>query len=125
MLTGWLRRANHRIHATTRVRSAEAIYEDRGSRLAFPPVLPDTTLRFGVRLPRDHYVRFDTTTTRSTHASWATGRGASEPRCRGDPASRPRRVLRAMRAESVVANALAEAVEERDLSVYDRVVGMG
>ena len=57
--TGWLRRANQRIHATTKVRPAEAIYEDRGSMLAFPPVLPDPSLRFSVRLPRDHYVRVD------------------------------------------------------------------
>ena len=27
---------------------------------AFPPVLPDVTLRFGTRLPRDHYIRFET-----------------------------------------------------------------
>jgi transposase len=58
--TSWLRRANQRIHATTKVRPCEAIYEDRGSMLAFPPVLPDPSLRFSVRLPRDHYVRVDT-----------------------------------------------------------------
>ncbi len=29
--TGWLRRANQRVHATTKVRPSEAIYEDRGS----------------------------------------------------------------------------------------------
>ncbi len=28
--------------------------------LAFPPVLPDTTLRWSTRLARDHYVRVDT-----------------------------------------------------------------
>ena len=58
--TGWLRRANMRIHATTKQRPAEAIFEDRGSMLAFPPVLPDPTWRFNVRLPRDHFVRVDT-----------------------------------------------------------------
>ena len=58
--TGWLRRANSRIHATTRQRPAEAIFEDRGSMLAFPPVLPDPSWRFTTRLPRDHYVRVDT-----------------------------------------------------------------
>jgi hypothetical protein len=35
------------------------------------------------------------------------------------------RILRAMRAERVVAQALADAVEERDLSVYDRIAGVG
>ena len=44
-LTGWLVKANHRIHATTKVRPAEAAWEDRGAMLAFPPVLPDTSLR--------------------------------------------------------------------------------
>ena len=29
-LTSWLVKANHRIHATTKVRPAEAAYEDRG-----------------------------------------------------------------------------------------------
>ena len=28
--------------------------------LAFPPVLPDTTLRWSMRLARDHYIRVDT-----------------------------------------------------------------
>ncbi len=41
-LTGWLVKANHRIHATTKVRPREAMAEDRGAMLAFPPVLPDT-----------------------------------------------------------------------------------
>ena len=60
-LTGWLHaRANQRVHGTTRVRPAEAIFEDRGSMLTFPPVLPDPSWRFSTRLPRDHYVRVDT-----------------------------------------------------------------
>ena len=59
-LTGWLRRANNRIHGTTRQRPSEAIYEDRGSMMSFPPVLPDVSWRFATRLPRDHYVRVDT-----------------------------------------------------------------
>jgi hypothetical protein len=58
--TGWLRRANNRIHGTTRVRPAEAIFEDRGSMMSFPPVLPDPSWRFSTRLPRDRYVRVDT-----------------------------------------------------------------
>jgi hypothetical protein len=39
-LSGWLKRANQRIHGTTRVRPAEAIFEDRGQLMGFPPVLP-------------------------------------------------------------------------------------
>ena len=34
------------------------------------------------------------------------------------------RILRAMRAERVVADAFAAAVEERDLSVYDGITGV-
>src|SRR5215204_4210715 len=59
-LTSWLRRANNRVYGTTRVRPAEAIFEDRGAMLAFPPVLPDPSWRLSTRLPRDHYVRVDT-----------------------------------------------------------------
>ena len=51
-LTTWLRqRANQRIHATTKQRPAEAIFEDRGSMLAFPPVLPDPARRFSLDPP--------------------------------------------------------------------------
>jgi hypothetical protein len=46
----WLRRANQRIHATTKVRPSEAIFEDRGSMMSFPPVLPDPSWRFATRL---------------------------------------------------------------------------
>ena len=59
-LTSWLRRANQRIHATTRVRPVDALFEDRGSMLGFPPVLPGSALAVLTRLPRDHYVRVDT-----------------------------------------------------------------
>ena len=60
-LTGWLRRrANQRIHRTTRMRPSEAISEDRGAMLVFPPVLADPSLRFSARLPRDHFLRVDT-----------------------------------------------------------------
>ena len=40
-LAVWLKRANQRIHGTTRVRPAEAIFEDRGAMMACPPVLPN------------------------------------------------------------------------------------
>ena len=35
-LTGWLQRANQRIHATTRVRPSEAIFKDRGAMMPYP-----------------------------------------------------------------------------------------
>jgi transposase len=145
--TAWLRRANNRIHATTKVRPAEAIYEDRGSMLAFPPVLPDVTARFGTRVPRDHYIRFDTNDY-SVNPRFVGRRVevrvsldtvvvtcdqtvvAQHQRCLAkhrvilhpDHA----RTLQAMRAETTtVTTAFTATVEQRDLSVYDRVAGLG
>ena len=144
-LTGWLRRANGRIHATTKVRPAEAVYEDRGSMLAFPPVLPDPALCFGLRLARDPYVRVDTNDY-SVNPRFVGRRievrvGLNEvvATCEGTEVARHRRcrarhqsilapdharILRAMRAERLVAEAFAGAVEERDLAVYDRIAGV-
>jgi transposase len=59
-ITTWLKRANRRVHATTRTVPADAIYEDRGSMRRLPEVLPDPSMCFGTRLDRDHYVRVDT-----------------------------------------------------------------
>jgi transposase len=143
--TGWLRRANNRIHGTTRRRPAEALYEDRGAMMAFPPVLPDPSWRFTTRLPRDHYVRVDTNdysvnprfvgrridvrvTLDEVVATCDGTEVARHRRClaRHQTLLQPdhARVLRAMRAEQIVATAFADAVEERDLDVYDRITGV-
>ncbi len=144
-LTGWLKRANQRIHGTTRVRPSEAIFEDRGSMMAFPPVLPDPSYRFSTRLPRDHYVRV-ATNDYSVNPRFVGRRVGVRVTldevivtCDGTEVGRHRRslakhqtllaadharILRAMRAEAVVASALAAAVdevEERDLTVYDAI----
>ncbi|MBV8462872.1 MAG: IS21 family transposase [Acidimicrobiales bacterium] len=145
-LSGWLVRANNRIHETTKRRPAEARCEDRGSMLAFPPVLPDTTLRFSTRLPRDHYVRVDTNDYSvnprfvGRRIEVAVSLEEVVVTCAGTEVARHRRclarhqsllhpeharALRAMRAEAVVTSAFAAAVEERDLSVYDRIAGVG
>ena len=144
-LTSWFRRANNRIHATTKVRPSEAIWEDRGSMLAFPDVLPDTSWRFGWRVARDHYVRVDTNDY-SVNPRYI-GRlvevrvdlDSVVVTCEGTEVGRHRRclarhqtvlsadharVLRSMRAERAVASAFSHAVEERDLSVYDRATGV-
>jgi transposase len=143
--TGWLRRANNRIHGTTRRRPSEAIYEDRGSMMSFPPVLPDPSWRFGTRLPRDHYVRVDTNDY-SVNPRFVGRRIEIRVTldevigtCEGTEVARHRRclakhqtilhadharVLRAMRAEQAVAAAFADAVEERDLADYDRKLGV-
>lgn len=147
-LTTWLRqRANQRIHATTKQRPAEAVFEDRGSMLTFPPVLPDPSRRFSVRLPRDHYVRVDTCDY-SVNPRFIGRRidvrvGLDEivATCAGVEVARHRRCLashqtvtspehgqlaRRLRVEQTVVDAVAaEFVEQRDLSVYDRAVGLG
>jgi transposase len=142
--TNWLRRANNRVHATTKVRPAEAVYEDRGSMLAFPPVLPDVALRFAARVPRDHYLRVETNDY-SVHPRFvgrrvevrvsldsvvATCEGtvvADHRRClaRHEVVLAPEhaRALGAMRAEAAARSAWSANVEQRDLSVYDRAVG--
>jgi transposase len=142
-LSGWLVKANHRIHATTKVRPREAMAEDRGAMLAFPPVLPDTSLRWSTRLPRDHYVRVDTNDY-SVNPRYVGRRvqvrvdlDTVAVTCEATEVARHRRclaahqsilapdharILRAMRAEeAAAAEADNEDVEERDLAVYDAI----
>lgn len=141
-LSGWLVKANHRIHATTKVRPREAMAEDRGAMLAFPAVLPDPTLRFSIRLPRDHYVRVDANDY-SVNPRFVGRRVAVRVdldtvvvTCEGTEVARHARclarhqsilapdharILRAMRAEQALAETGADDVEERDLSDYDRI----
>ena len=144
-LTAWLIKANHRIHATTKVRPAEAACEDRGAMLGFPAVLPDTSWRFSTRLPRDHYVRV-ATNDYSVNPRFVGRRVEVKvtldeviATCEGTEVARHRRclarhqsllapdharVLRAMRAETRAAEAFPAEVEVRDLSVYDRIAGV-
>jgi transposase len=144
-LVGWLRRANQRIHGTTRVRPTDAIWEDRGAMLSFPPVLPDPAWRFSTRLPRDHYVRVDTNDY-SVNPRFVGRRVevrvtldevivncddtvvARHHRClaRHQSLLAPEhaRMLRAMRAEQAIAAPIDTVVEERDLTVYDRIGGV-
>jgi transposase len=142
-LSGWLKRANQRIHGTTRVRPAEAIFEDRGAMMAFPPVLPDPSWRFTTRLPRDHYVRVDTNdysvnprfvgrrvnVVVTLEEVTVTCDGAEVARHRRTLAKHQTllapahaRILRQIRAETVKVKAVDIAVEERDLGIYDQLV---
>jgi transposase len=144
-LVGWLRRANQRIHGTTRRRPAEAIFEDRGAMMGFPPVLPDPAWRFRTRLPRDHYVRVDTNDYSvnprfvGRRVDVAVTLDEVVVVCDGTEVARHRRclakhrtllaadharVLRQMRVEAAAEKVAAVdvTVEERDLAVYDRVV---
>ena len=144
-LVGWLRRANQRIHGTTRVRPTDAIWEDRGAMLSFPPVLPDPAWRFSTRLPRDHYVRVDTNDY-SVNPRFVGRRVEVRVTleevivsCDGTVVARHRRclarhqsllapeharILRAMRAEQAIAAPIDTVVEQRDLAIYDRIGGV-
>jgi transposase len=144
-LTTWLKRANRRVHATTRAVPAELIYEDRGAMRAFPPVLPDPAWRFATRLPRDHYVRVDTNDYSVNPR--VVGRRIEVrvdldcvvATCEGVEVARHRRclakhrtlldpahamTLRMMRAEQIVTSAFEATVEERDLADYDKALGV-
>lgn len=144
-LTSWLVKANNRIHATTKVRPAEAAYEDRGAMLGFPAVLPDPSWRFSTRLPRDHYVRVATNdysvnprfvgrrvevrvTLDEVVVTCEGTEVARHHRCLAKHQSilapEHARILRAMRAEARAAEVSATEVEVRDLSVYDRIAGV-
>jgi hypothetical protein len=122
------------------------IYEERGSMLAFPPVLPDPSLRFSVRLPRDHYVRVDTCDYSvnprfiGRHVEVRVTLTEVVVTCAGLEVARHQRCLaahhtltlpehgqiaRTMRVEQTVTDVFAAAVvEQRDLTVYDRAVGL-
>lgn len=142
-LEAWLQRANQRIHGTTRVRPSEAIFEDRGSMMAFPPVLPDPSWRFAIRLPRDHFVRVDTNDY-SVNPRFVGRRVDVEVTldevvvvCESTEVARHRRclakhqtllaadharILRQIRTEATEVKPVDVVVEERDLAVYDQLV---
>jgi transposase len=143
----WLRRANQRIHGTTRVRPSEAIGEDRGAMIPFPPVPPDPSWRFSTRLPRDHYVRVDTNDY-SVDPRYVGRRvdvgvtlGEVMVTCEGVEVARHRRclakhqtllladharILRWIRNDAIEETSRLEPVsvivEERDLGVYDQLI---
>ena len=141
-LTGWLRQANQRIHRTTRVRPPQAIFEDRGAMMPFPPVAPDPSWRYATRLPRDHYIWVDTNDY-SVNPRFV-GRGVEATvtlnevvaTCDGTEVAHHRRVLakhqtllvadhdrvlRRIRAEAAEPKPIEVTVEERDLEVYDQI----
>jgi transposase len=141
-LNVWLKRANQRIHATTKIRPSEAIFEDRGSMMAYPPVLPDPSMRLSTRLPRDHYVRVDTNdysvnprfvgrrvevtvTLGEVVVSCDSTEVARHKRCLAKHqtllAPEHARILRQIRSEATEVEPVDVTVEERDLAVYDRL----
>lgn len=111
----------------------------------FPPVLPDPSFGYTTRLARDHYVRVDTNDY-SVNPRFVGRR--IEVRCDldwvvatcdGIEVARHRRclarhqslldashaiALRKMRAEASTVPVLESVVEERDLSDYDKALGV-
>jgi hypothetical protein len=145
-LTDWLTKANDRVHATLRCRPAERVVEDRNAMVGFPPVLPDPALRLSARLGRDHWVRVDTCDY-SVHPR-AVGRRVEVRAsldevtitCGGELVGRHERcwarhrtitdpthdsARREMHGFIVQAGRPGDdEVEVRDLSVYDRALGV-
>lgn len=145
----WLEgRANRRVHRVTRARPVDLLTEDRAAMRPLPPLAPDTAWRHAVRLPRDHYVRFDSCDY-SVHpraiGSWVdivADRDWVVASTRdGVEVARHRRCLARHRVVSDPPHVRAAAqlrdsrrqlpappgeveVEVRDLAVYDRVLGV-
>jgi transposase len=65
-LAAFLAKANDRRMRVLGCRPADRIAADRAAMLPLPPVPPQIGWRASTRLPRDHYVRLDSTTTRCT-----------------------------------------------------------
>lgn len=145
-LHGWLPRANARMHRAIRCRPSDRLNEDLAAMVALPPVMPDVAHRFATRLGRDHYVRFGTCDY-SVHPKaigrrievrveldWVVATCASEEVCRHRRSLAPHRTItavdhaRARRAlkerDDQPSSADDTSVEQRDLTVYDRAVGV-
>jgi transposase len=144
-LAAWLGRANRRVHRTLQCRPVDRIVEDRRAMMGFPPVLPDPTLRFSTRIARDHHVRVDTCDY-SVHPR-AIGRRVEvrvdldsvTVMLAGEVVAHHRRSLAKHRTITDPAHVAARAalralpspvpvvdddIEERDLGVYDRALGV-
>lgn len=141
----WLAIANRRVHRTLRCWPVDRLAEDLAAMLRLPPVLPDTAWHATIRLSRDHYVRV-ATNDYSVHPR-AIGRRVDVTvdldwvvvTCAGEEVARHRRSLTTHRtitdaAHDRAARQLREAamtpavdvdeVEQRDLTVYDRALGV-
>lgn len=145
-LLSWLMRANARIHRMIRCRPIDRLNEDLAAMMPLPPVAPDLRHRFATRLGRDHYVRF-ATCDYSVHPQ-AIGRRIEVTAdldfvvatCAGEEVARHRRSLAPHRTITAVDHARARRelkersseqatgadveVEQRDLAVYDRTLGI-
>jgi transposase len=145
-LASWLTKANHRHHRVLGCRPADRIAEDRSAMMSFPPTLPDASWRFTARVPRDHYVRVATcdysvhprTIGRRVEVQVTLAevlvhldgqlvahhqRSLVKHRTITDPAhDAARKVMVAF--ATAVADDAGDEVEQRDLTVYDRALGV-
>jgi len=141
----WLKKANRRVHATTRKVPAELMPEDRNAMLAFPPVMPDPSSSYRTRLGRDFFLRVDTNDYSANPrfigrlVEVRADLDSVVVTCDGLEVARHRRcyarhethldpvharILRQIREEQAEVPKLETEVEERDLSVYDHVLGV-
>jgi transposase len=142
-LTGWLVKANARLHRSIEARPVDRWEADRAAMLPLPPVAPQVGWRGSLRLPRDHYVRVDANDysvdpavvgrrveveadLEQVRVSCAGRLVADHPRCwaRGqsitDPAhAKAAAALRAAHRLAVVPPVETD-VQQRDLADYDR-----
>jgi transposase len=58
-LDGWLALPNGRVKRVLGCAPTARVHADRAAMLSLPPVAPATGWRSALRLPREHYVRFD------------------------------------------------------------------
>jgi transposase len=145
-LAAWLRLANRRVHRGLRCRPSDRIAEDRAAMLALPAVAVDVAWRAATRIGRDHYVRFgtcdysvdprvigrraevrvdlDSVVVTVDGEEVARHRRSLAPhQTITDPAHREERRRLQEQRELVDRHAACE-VEERDLAVYDRLLGV-
>jgi transposase len=146
-LGGWLPKANARLMRVLGCAPADRVAADRAAMIPLPPVAPVTGWHRTARLPRDHYVRLDGSDysadpavigrrveiTADLHRVrvLCDGRVAADhERCWArhqtisDPAHlEAAKALRAARRLAAVTGPRDAEVEQRDLSVYDRLSG--
>jgi transposase len=148
-LADWLTRANRRHHRRIQCRPVDRLQADLAAMVALPPVAPAVGWRASTRLPRDHYVRI-ASCDYSVHPA-VVGRLVEAVAdlervtvtCAGQPVARHRRcwaphqtitdaahrqaaaALRAAGAAAAAGGPAGTEVEERRLSDYDRLLGIG
>jgi transposase len=146
-MQAWIATANTRWHRRLECRPADRIAADKAAMIALPPVPPVTGWHKTARLPRDYYVRLDgndysvdpavigrrieiTADLARVRVSCDGRIAADHERCwarhqtLADPAHlQAAKALRSARRLAVVPVPRQDEVEQRDLSVYDRLAG--